>query len=192
MTWPRRSKPRNADRGRAPHREEAAASPATGALEGAFSMSDTDFRLDGEAMKRILNSAASPLPGRRAGPAGEDANAGTTAGQLDTLLWLEKRGILPNSAGIDSAIGHDNLEIINWLLERNILPSSQVGVNMLAQNGHLDTLKFLEQRGICNQNGANKALLRDRMGTLSWLEERNILPNIEGADLAFRGSWRKY
>lgn len=53
-----------------------------------------------------------------------EANVNTAAarGQLDVLIELEKRGILPNQIGANMAVYNEQLHILKWLAQRDIYP----------------------------------------------------------------------
>ncbi len=70
-----------------------------------------------------------------------------TGGHLDTLKWLESKGVLPNQAGANWAAGSGKLEILEWLEIRGILPT-QFGTSGVAQSNKVDVLEWLSKRGI--------------------------------------------
>ena len=57
----------------------------------------------------------------------------TKLGDIETLVWLEEKGVLPNYQGANNAIFVKNRAVLDWLAERNIFPDDY-GEVWLQQN----------------------------------------------------------
>jgi len=138
----------------------------------------------------------------------DGANLAAKNGLLKLAVWLDQRGIRPNSQGLNMAAyeGHihilryftnelqmdfisedtssdiqDNLKLSNIKRTGQIILPDQATVDTLCNYNHIHIIKFLVDKGLLpSQAGANNAIGLGNLGLLDYLYSINILPNRAG------------
>lgn len=83
----------------------------------------------------------------------------------------------------NDAAENGRLDILKWLAQRGVYPDVEIGVDLAAINGHLEVLKWLAQHNIYpDQEGVNGAAEKGYLEVLKWLAQRNLHPDQDGAN----------
>jgi len=132
------------------------------------------------------------------------ANLVAGLGNIDTLNWLEQKGVLPDHRAANYAFITGNKDVEMWLKQRNILPDARSVNDVISDKGDkvkylspekMDKvteedkmnilLKFEKEKGyLPTSEGADYAIINGYDNILNWLLSKGILPTSRGADAA--------
>jgi hypothetical protein len=103
----------------------------------------------------------------------DDPNQAAREGRLDLLQWLAGRGVYAHQYIIDDVAENGHLEVLKWLAQTENIYPSQYGANYAAENGHLGVLKWLAEtkKLYPDQKGTNYAAVEGRLEVLKWLAQ---------------------
>ena len=108
-------------------------------------------------------------------------------GRIDELVYLMKRGLVPNFKWTTVAVQNNQIEILDLLASRNILPD-ELALDQAAANGQLNVLQWAAGHGkFPDQSRVNTAARNGRVDVLNWAAQHNIYPDQEGFTLAANG-----
>ena len=94
-------------------------------------------------------------------------------------MELADVSVNPTTDDANNAAGNGHLDVLKWLEQKGILPDNE-GAGKAAKNGYLNVLKWLEQWSIFPWN-SDGAANNGHYDILEWLGMRGIYPRGEGA-----------
>jgi hypothetical protein len=111
----------------------------------------------------------------------DDLSMAAQHGHIHILDYFAAKGILPDERAYHWAARAGLIDVLDWMWNHDLEPDEDTITESEANS--IDVLMWLEDHGMMLDTWAANSVSED-IRTLEWLERRDILPDVNGANLA--------